>query len=257
MNVLSYLLLGFMLPLFPFSMLFNVLYARLPSTVVRIILLLLWPQAGLLLINSFSALPAPHWLAQLAMFTAALYAFRAIAARELGQWSGYLATSLWALLWVFLADTDTPLSSLQLHALGFSLPLVLLAMLGNSIESRFGAAYTGLYGGLAQSMPRLSGLLVLVVLATIATPLFPAFFSVTQLVFVEIAVAPWLAFGLLLVWLFWSWSGIRLLQGMIIGPAEQGSAMRDIQDLSLPVTWLYTLLLLGLAAESILIMGGW
>ena len=64
----------------------------------------------------------------------------------------------------------------HLYALGFSAPLVLLALLSAGLEKRFGAAYTDLYGGLAQSIPRFSGVLVVVILAAIATPLFPGFF---------------------------------------------------------------------------------
>ncbi len=254
MDSLLYPLAGLFLPLFPLSMLFNTLFARTRQYLVRTLLLLVWPQLGLALLSLLTAPVDIQWLSALALFTSALYAYRAIAARELNQWSGYLSTSLWALLWLFVIHTGKPTPTLHLHALGFSLPLVLLTILGRNVEKQFGAVYTDLYGGLAQSMPRLSGALILTVLAVIATPLFPAFFSMTQLVFAELSVSLSSALLLLIIWLFWSWSGIRLLQGLVIGSAAGVTLSRDIRDISVPVAWGYALLLITLSTGSLLIM---
>lgn len=256
-ELMLYLVIGLFLPLFPFSMVFNVLYARSRLFMVRGLLLLLWPQFGLALLAAMPETSVPGWIAPLALATSALYAFRTIAVRELGQWSGYLATSLWALTWLFIAPDESITDVTHLHVLGMSLPLILLARLGAGLEQRFGAAYTGLYGGLAQSLPRFSAILVLVVLAVIATPLFPSFITLTLLVFREVAIAPWFAVTLLGVWFVWTWSGMRLIQGLVVGPAEPVSDTLDVRDISLPVTWLYTGLLTALAAGGFLILGGY
>ncbi|MDZ7662286.1 hypothetical protein [Thiohalophilus sp.] len=233
----SYLLIGIFLPLFPLSVGFNFMLGRSRSALLRIVLLLLWPQIGLTLLQTLDS-PLPNWIVPLALFTAALYALRTLALRDVGQWSGFLATSAWALLWI-AAQGDVPALELHLFALGFSAPLVLLALLGAGLERRFGAAYTGLYGGLAESIPRFSTILVLVVLAIIATPLFPTFFIMLATLVQAVAVTPLVAVAVVLVWLLWSWAGARLLQGLIVGPAGDD----EVIDLNRFTTGAYALAL--------------
>ncbi len=96
MSTLTYWFGGLFLPLFPLSMGFNVLFSRVRNATLRVVLLLVWPQLGLSLVHAVNR-PIPHWCVFLALFTSALYAFRAIGLREVGQWIGYLATSAWAL----------------------------------------------------------------------------------------------------------------------------------------------------------------
>jgi len=249
MDMLPYLLVGIFLPLFPLSMGFNLLLGRCRPVILRSILLLLWPQLGLIVIQALN-LPVPDWIMPLALLTSALYALRALALRDVGQWSGFLATSAWALLWIPLHG-ETPLMTLQLYALGFSAPLVLLALLGAGLERRYGAAYAGLYGGLAQSIPRFATVLVFVVLAIVATPLFPTFFIMLTTIVQAITSMPVIAFGIAGVWLLWSWAGARLLQGLIAGPASEHHAT----DLNRAVTWSYTLVLLLLVVAGIYGLG--
>lgn len=244
MDTALYLLAGLFLSLFPLSMAFNLLLGRCRAVLLRATLLLLWPQSGLLLIQTANT-PIPAWAVWLAVITSALYALRALSLRDIGQWSGFLATSAWALLWIPLYS-GTPISTVQLYALGFSAPLVLLALLGGGLEQRFGAAYTGLYGGLAESLPRLSGVLVFVVLAIIATPLFPAFFIMLATIVQTLTSTPQLVPAIVAVWLLWSWAGARLLQGLITGPAGSDPPA----DFSSAVTWGYTLTLLLLIAAG-------
>lgn len=250
MSVLPYILLtGIFLPLFPLSAGFNFLLARSRHVILRAALLLIWPQLGLAVL--LLLVPTlPDWIVPLALATSGLYALRALVLRDVGQWSGYLATSAWALLWIPLQG-GTPAVVLHLYALGFSIPLALLALLGAGLERRFGAAYTGLYGGLASSIPRFATVLVFVVLAIIATPLFPAFFIMLATILQVIVKMPGVAFGLAGVWLLWSWAGARLLQGLIAGPAGEHPA----PDLNRATTWLFTLSLLLLVVAGIYGMG--
>ncbi|MDZ7803179.1 hypothetical protein [Thiohalophilus sp.] len=119
------------------------------------------------------------------------------------------------------------------------------------LERRFGAAYTGLYGGLAESIPRFSSILVLVVLAIIATPLFPTFFIMLATVMQAVTLMPLVAVGIALVWLLWSWAGARLLQGLIVGPA--GDA--EVIDLNRATTGAYALALTLLVASGLYAIG--
>lgn len=244
MSALIYGLAGLFLPLFPLSMAFNALLVWVRNGWLRAAVLLAWPQLGLTLLSATDA-AVPSWIPPLALSTSALYAFRAIGVREVGQWVGYLGTSAWALLWLALpANTDASL--MRLYALGFSFPLALLALLAARLERQFGAAYTGLYGGLAQTLPRFSGVLVFVVLAVIAVPLFPSFFAMLATIVAMTPVAPLMALAVAGIWVLWSWAGFGLLQGLLVGPTNDGAA----PDLSSVTAWVYS------AALTVLLMSG-
>lgn len=238
------LLTGLFLPLFPLSMVFNALFARLRNPALRTALLLIWPQIGLVVLYQTAPALSP-WIMPWALATSALYALRALALRDVGVWIGFLATSAWALMWL-TPFAGAHVERMQLYGLSFSAPLVLMAALGAGLERRFGAAYTGLYGGLAQTLPRFSGVLVVVVLAVVATPLFPGFFAMLETVVVTTALAPAIAVGAVLVWLLWTWAGARLLHGLVVGPAGDV----DARDLSHGATWSYAILL------GLLVIGG-
>ncbi len=249
METLMHWLAGVFMPLFPLSMAFNALFARVRGGPARAVLLLAWPQFGLSLASTAwpsGAVGVPA----LALFTSALYALRAVALREVGQWVGYLATSAWALLWVALFNQTDP-HLVRLYGLGFSLPLALLALLGARLEQGFGAAYTGLYGGLAHRLPRLSGVLVWVVLAIVAAPLFPGFFAMLATIVAVTPTAPLAALVMAGIWLLWSWAGVRLLQGLIVGPDHGG----DATDLSPASTWGYSAVLMVLFIGGLYVSG--
>lgn len=233
MATLTYLLAGIFLPLFPLSMAFNMLYARIRGVVMRVLLLLAWPQLGVALL-SISNGHVPEWAIVLAVGTSLFYCVRALALRDVSIWISFLATSAWAVLWVAAYDG---IETVRLHfyALGFSAPLVILALLVAELERRYGAAYTGLYGGLGHTLPRFSGVLVFVVLAVIATPLFPSFSTMLKVIVTALPVMPGVAVGLVGVWLIWSWAGARLLQGLIVGRASE----QEMPDLSQLTTWAY------------------
>lgn len=238
-----YLLVGLFLPLFPLSMVFNAVYSKVRNPVLRGILLLAWPQPGLIGISYFG-LTTPDWIIVWAILTSLLYAFRAVALRELGLWTSFIATSSWALIWI-LSGNNFDSSLLPSLSLAISAPLALMAFLGAGLERRFGAAYFGLYGGLAQSIPRFTGVLVMVVLATVATPVFPTFFVMLSMIFKTVLTAPFIAVGVGLVWLLWSWAGARLLQGLIVGPQKT-----SVVDLNHPTLLLY------IAALTVLLFTG-
>jgi len=214
--LIGYLIAGFFLPLFPMSMVFNILLRRLPVTWTRCLVLLLWPQLGLVLLAALGT-PAPTWLGIWALATALLYAVRALSLRDLNLWIGFVAVAAWSLVWVPATVTDQT-GLLHLHAISFSVPLIALTIIGVCLQDRFGAAYAGLSSGLALSVPRLSSMLVIAVLGTIATPLFPNFFTMLLTITVAAPTAPLMAITVGLVWLLLTWAGARLLQEMVIGP---------------------------------------
>lgn len=218
----SLLFVSILLPIFPFSIAFSVALAWLRPPWARFAIVLLVPQCGVFLLGYVSE-PLPDWLPLWATASSAFYAFRMLTVRDLGMWAGFLATSALALVWRFAA-LGAPLPELHLMAFFLGLPAALLTLLAGTLERRFGAAYGGLHGGLARCLPRWSMLFVLVVLAAIATPIFPGFFILLDLVF----SLGWLAASaILLIWLVWSWAGTQLLHGFVFDACRRV----DVRDL--------------------------
>jgi len=140
-----------------------------------------------------------------------------------------MATSAWTLLWPAAAFTPLAASTdaLALQAAGLSAPFVLLTWIGGRLDAELGAAYAGVCGGLAGTVPRLSGMLTLAILAAVATPLVPGFFVVLATTLHALPAVPGAALLILAVWLLWAWSGVRMLRGFIVGPAR-GTPGRDL-----------------------------
>lgn len=237
------------LPLFPLGMVFNALFQRVRNVWLRVVLLLTWPLPGVWIL--YSATPViPDWFVYWALFSAVLYGFRAVVVKDVGVWLGFLATSSWALSWIAL-KFGVKFDELVLHALAFSLPLSLLAILVAELESRYQSAYAGIVSGLAQVQPRLSGMFVMAMLAVIGSPLFPAFFTMLDTIIHVATALPAVAVGVVTVWLLWSWSGIRLLQELLVGPAIP---VPD-KDISYGVTMTYGSSLVMLVVGGIYISG--
>lgn len=243
------LLVGIFLPLFPMSMVFNAVLDKITQPWLRVVLFIAWPLCGLFIVF-YSGVTISDWVVMLALITSTLYALRLLTLREVNQWNGFLATSLWSLLWLSLMH-DTPEMLLYAFALGMTVPLVLLVTLSAGLERRFGAAYTGLYGGLARTIPRFSGILVTVIVAAVATPLFPTFFIMFDMVVETISIMPFAAAALLLIWLLWSWAGALLIQGLIVGRASKVK----VADFHLLTIGLYSIVLLLLAFAGIYMSG--
>jgi len=247
----GWLLATVFLPLFPFSMLFSLLARRIRHSWLRAALLLVWPQCGLLLLGGMSDV-VPAWLQVWALATALLYAFRALALRDVWLWIVYMSVSLGATSWLLLASEGV--QPIMLVMLALTLPLVILVLLTGELEKRFDAAYAGLGRGIAVTQPRLAGLIVLAILAVIATPVFPGFFAMLSSVMTHMTMAPLIAMLLLGLWLLWSWAGMRLLSGLVMGPPAQASG--EITDLGMPLAMIYSAALFCLALSGLLLAQG-
>lgn len=243
------LLAALFLPLFPLSMVFNAVFQRARHLWLRSLLLTAWPLAGLAILHSIET-AVPEWFAWWALLSALLYSLRAVVIREVGVWTGFLATSAWALAWVALV-VGIEVDALMINVLAFSLPLVLLAFVTTEIERRYESAYAGIVRGIAQAQPRLAGIMVVTLLAIIGTPLFPAFFVLLNNITHAAAVMPAAACGIAAVWFLWSWSGIRLLQQLLVGPA----ATSPHEDIVQGMAAAYSLSLLALLVGGIYVSG--
>ncbi len=251
MTAFTILLTGLFLPLFPLSMGFNHLLGRIETIWLKTTLLIFWPLIGIILMLLLD-IALPDWVLPWAAITALLYAYRLLTQRELTAWIGFLATSGWSLLWFPLALNESG-GNMLIYALGFSIPLLLLLFLATTLQQRFGVAYTHLYNGLAEVMPRFSGLLIFVVLAAVATPVFPGFLVMLQVLTGAITLSPPLvSLMILLSWLLWSWAGIRVLQGLLVGTFSHN---QTVTDLSLKLSRSISLMLALLALAGVFMIG--
>jgi NADH:ubiquinone oxidoreductase subunit 4 (subunit M) len=244
MSNFGLLLIAVFLPLFPLSIGFNALFARFKHPGLRLALLFGWPLTGLLLFGMLEP-EVPPWLVAWALGTAVFYGFRLLAMREIGLWTGFFATSIWACLWLPLSHGNTQTG---LYLVWFGVPLGLLVLLVNGLERRYGAAYTELYGGLAQTTPRFSGIFVVTILAVVATPVFPAFFAMLNMLISSHLAEAAILIGL---WALWSWAGIRLIQGMIVGETTHDAS----PDITPVRSWLFTLLMIALILSGFVVAG--
>ncbi len=236
------------LPLFPLSTVLNLLLARLRAPLTAAILLLLWPQIGITLLE-FAPSQAPTFIGAWALLSAAFYALRLLTVRDLGLWTSFLASSALALTWLPFAQGATP-DALRLFAFWLSAPTALLVLLIGPLTRRLGAAYAGLYAGFAESMPRLAGALTMLVLGAIATPPFPGFFALLQLL-QTLTIAH--ALGVLAIWLLWGWAATRVLQGFLAGP---GRRVHAATDLGRAGSLTYVVALGGFMLAGLYLMGG-
>ncbi len=247
MNVV---LVGLFLPLFPLSIAFNRIIAWLAHPVPRVALLVVWPLAGVELAIRTDSVP-PAWVSWWALFTALLYAFRLMTMRDVHAWLGFLATSQWTLLWLEL-QAGAEASTVRAHALGFSLPLALTALVAAGLDRRFGAAYTHVYGGLGRVLPRFAAVMTVTVVAVTAAPVFPAFFVVLHVLLTTTSTLA-LVFVLLAA-LVWSWAGICLLQGLIVGRPDHDA--EPVEDLRGGTTLAFLLALATLASAGLYLSAG-
>lgn len=223
MSIVLLLLAGFFLPLFPLSMVFTALLTRFRNPVIRVLLILVWPQIGVLLVSAAGVPLHDGFFLWWGLLTALFYAWRLLTVRELGQWAAMLATSAWALTWVMTASRQH-LIDLHAFVLWLAIAPALLMLITALLEERLGAAYAGLVTGMTRDLPRLAGLLTVVLLAAMALPISPGFFSMIHLLLGSSIAS---AIVVLLTWLLWSWAGTRLLRDTVFGP-RSGKVIADI-----------------------------
>ncbi len=235
------------LPLFPLSVIQNLILTRLRAPIARCVLLLVWPQIGVMLLE-VSQPETSSMLVAWALLSAALYALRMLTVRDLGLWTGFLASSALALTWLPFAQ-GMAMGELRLFAFWLSVPPALLMLLIGTLTRRLGAAYAGLHEGIAEYLPRLSGVLTVLLLSAIATPPFPGFFVLLNLLH---ALNVMSALGVLTIWLLWGWAATRVLQGFLAGPGRHVQTV----DLGRAGVFAWVVALGGFAIAGLYVVGG-
>lgn len=208
------------LPLFPFGMIAIALMERL-SGLPRAALIALWPLPGVWALGALGG-AAPDWLVAWAMLSALFYAWRGLAMTDARGWVGFLAVSAWPLIWAMTGTATPPVAV----ALSIGLPVALASLVVDHVEHRFGAAHGALDLRLASRAPGLAGFLFAALLAAVAVPPSPSFFALLALIGGAGALPT--ALAILAVWLLWSWSAARLIQGLVPGAPRRDAVVTDI-----------------------------
>lgn len=238
--VLSFLLAGLFLPLFPLSIGANLLLQRQPPLQgqdplagpgVKAALILLMPLAGVALVQLGLSLAGEAVGTIASAFavwgglSSMLYAFRLLSVRDGQIWIGQLYCSALALVWIGIPQGVPPL----LPAVGLTLSLLPLTILLSYLTRRFGIARVGLYPGLSGRMPVFSALFVAAVLVAVAVPFSPGFFAITDLAFGGVGANELITLvPISLSWLLWTWAGINLITGIVFGKPRDDLAYVDL-----------------------------
>lgn len=224
MTVLALLLAAMSLTLFPVSLAIAALLDRL-SGPWRAAMLALWPLPGALALAGLDSRP-PDWLIALAMLSALFHAWRGLGAADAREWLSLVALSAWPMLWAGAQPPDMAVA----QALALGLPLAAASLVVDAIERHFGAAHAALDLRLAHEAPRLAGLFFVAVLAATAMPLSPSFFAVLSLVAGQGGGNALTSLALLGVWFLWSWSGARLVHGLVPGASRRVQRGSDVSS---------------------------
>lgn len=223
-----------LIPLFPATLWMNRLFEVLPSG-LRAAALLASPVAGAYLL---ARVPVPSGasplLSALAVITALLYAWRLLAVREVFVWARFQASSAWPLIWLAWLY-GMPAESLLAVSLALAIPAAALTLVGESLARRIGGVYLGLRGRLGPAYPRLTGLLVLALIATLAAPPTPGFFAILAVMHMLPAS---LVIAVLATWLLWSWAAALQWQYGLYGPPWPRAAGTADLSTTASVVWI-------------------
>lgn len=243
-------------PLLPFGLLLNAGYDRVSAPVLRAVLIVAVPLAGVALASAITdraALgPAQAYVNGWALAGALLYGWRLLSVRDLFVWSRLYATSATPLLWLAFG-IGASVHDLAVLALGLSLPAAVLTGLAGSLAARTGGAWLGSGGRLGSRYPKLAVVLAASLAAALAAPPFPSFFALLHLA-LHVDFGALLALALL--GLLWTWAVARLCQHAFFGDAAISAAPAadgHDHDLGLPTR----LALLGLAALAVSLTLHW
>jgi hypothetical protein len=209
------------LPLIPVSLLVSLLLRKGPN--LRTSVFLMFPVIGSYALTGvgWESLPLPILL--LACFTSLLYAFKSLSVSSFSRWIIYIFLSFTPLVWL-ISEGLSPQVSLLVGVL-FALPFVVSSLTDRLLVARFGTSSFRTVRGLGLGTPLLGMLTALSVLSLMAVP--PSVVFLTLLLSL-LGLNPYTILSVGLVWLFWGWSGIRVLPSLLFGSPREELSYRDV-----------------------------
>jgi len=230
--------LGVLFPTFPLSLPASFLLQKFRK--LRGIILITMPLVGFFLYALVGKPTMPDWTLIVGMFSSVLYAFKSISVKSVNRWMVYHYVSVLSLIWVFLSRAEINL----VFIMGIVLPFIMLNMVLNYLETRFGSTHTNVIQGIGSASPLISLFLTLSILFSVALPTAPLFFNVIAASLL-LNSHEFVALGT--VWLLWGWSGVKLLTRVITGKPKDNLLYEDIDP--------RTILLMSVLSITTLLMG--
>ncbi len=213
----------FLLPVFPISMLINKFLSVLNYKFFVVIILILFMCGNLILLKFDINFPALQFFA---IFTILLYSFRLLGVNNLKTFILYLypVISSLALLWHTIGG-DT----LEFLALKTPILISFLALYA-FLFRQFGIIHKKSISGLGSKMPRFSIFFVLSIMGVSSSMFFLGY----EMLEIEISKLP-IVYGVSLVisWIFINWSSIKIIEWLVYGTSNKKEEYKDLGNTQL------------------------
>ncbi len=206
-------------PLLPVQGVFIASVSFLPGTLSAFLAVLL-PSLGLHGITNLLPVIPEYVLSLLGMLAlaSAIYgSLLALGQNSMDRLLAYAHIALGAILWWYVATTQSVASGAVVYLASLSLVISGLLIVSQSIRTRFGPLDLNHTHGLAHSMPQLSTLVVLFITAALGLPFFTLFSSFMEMM-LNVPSISMVGMGLiLLTWFMASWYFPQVMQHVLFG----------------------------------------
>ena len=219
-----------LIPLFPVNQAFVVSVTRLPHTLSPFLAMAL-PIVGLIAL--FPILSVLSQSVQMALSIVAIVSglygsIKALVQEEMPEVLSYAFVAQLSVPWYAMAGSSDHLDGIQRYMIAYALIATGLLLSAAVIHRRCGTTYVRQVSGLAQAMPRLGVLTVLLITAAIGLPSFPLFSEFVYMLSGTTPVFAWTTVGILTIWLFASWYFPRLMDLILFGPLRAPCTVNDL-----------------------------
>ena len=242
------LVIGLLLPLFPFHFVYVAALKRLRG-VAAIVVSAALPLAGLFGLTMLPGIPPSLQpvVSALALVGAIYASLKALVQRSVSHLIAYAGLAFYSILWWQVAS----IGSVTPEAITYTIAVVLVIggtlMAWARLRIRYGDLPINRIGGLARPMPRFGLCLALLVMAAVGLPPFGLAFSFIGLI-LSAPVVTTGTFVVLLTWFGASWYLFRLMQRLLFGPHRQDLRYDDLKPGEVAAFVGVLLLLIGLSA---------
>jgi NADH-quinone oxidoreductase subunit L len=252
-KIVRFLLVAFMLPLFPLHGAYVAVLTRLSRSMTGYLLSILLPMAGLYgLAGLLPDLPPEILRAAgvLALFGAFYGSIKALVQVRVAHLLAYGSVAFYSILWWCLAMAGSVTPQTAVYAASVALVTGGLLLAWSRVQARYGDLDLNRIGGLARPMPRLAILLAMLAMAAVGLPPFGLFSGyLAMLLSPSMTTADQIPMGLIIILLAWftaSWYLFKLMQQLLFGPHRSDLPYEDLSTAEIAPLVIVLILLLAL-----------
>lgn len=210
----------FLLPIFPMSIGVNFLLSKLKGKILLVTLMLMF-SVGLYLLKILDNEVLVAYISIFALLGNILYAFRMLSVSTATTYVVFYYTLLCGFAWILKFIEADRINFL----IEMSIPLFVFALLVSFLDKQFGTTHYRMFRGLGTHMPRLSLVLIMSIFTLILSP-FLSGFGIFILKIEKFTIL-YLS-GVMIIWVFLTWSGLRLIEKLIYGIPSRKLRYNDI-----------------------------